>query len=182
LHQKKLYSRVFAKQLLSSLEKNSIKDLEDRGIFRNPLENEFYNNLLPHIFKSSEDLNKNDYLIVNELNENFRSHFSKIKKETHKESLLNEVKRLEQLEIMRLEEIERKKEEKRRKREEILRIRKENELKKLKQLIQTELMNQMELNDDPQDLFDINGFHTKAKKACKVKAVFSNEFAKIYFK
>lgn len=85
----------------------------------------------------------------------------------HRESLFNEVKRKENLELMRLEEIKRKKEEKKRRREEILRIKRENELKALKNLISQELLNHMELNDDPQEIFDINGFNNKNRKACK---------------
>lgn len=140
-------------------------------MFRNPIENEYQNNLLPYIYKNSNEINNNDFIVVNQLNESFKNHFLQQKQNAHKQSLLNEVKRLENLEIMRLEEIERKKEEKKRKREEALRLKRENELKKLKQLIETELISQMELNDDPQDIFDINGFHTKAKKAC-MKIIF----------
>lgn len=160
------------------MQDHSIKDLEQRGIFRNPLENEYHNNLLPFIYKNANQINNNDFIIVNALNDAFKNHFLQQKKNAHKQSLLNEVKRLENLELMRLEEIERKKEEKKRRKEEILRLKRENELKKLKHLIETELISQMELNDDPQDIFDINGFHTKARKACKF---FENFFLKSKF-
>ncbi len=150
-----------------------ITDLEQRGVFRDPLENEYYNNLLPFIYKKANEINNNEFIIVNQLNESFKNHFLQQKKKAHKQSLLNEVKRLENLELMRLEEIVRKKEEKKRRREEIIRIKHENELKKLKQMIETELISQMELNDDPHEIFDITGFHTKARKACKI---FSNIF------
>lgn len=149
------------------MQDHCIKDLEQRGIFRDPLENEYQNNLLPFIYRNANEINNNDFIIVNELNDTFKNHFLQQKKNAHKQSLLNEVKRLENLEIMRLEEIERKKEEKKRRKEEILRLKRENELRKLKQLIETELISQMELNDDPQDIFDVNGFHTKSRKACK---------------
>ena len=188
LHQKKLYSRVFAKQFLSKLQEHSIRDLGERGIFRNPVENEYHNNLLPHLYNKSQEINRNDFIIVNKLNENFHNHFVQLKKDMHKQSLLNEVKRKENLEIMRLEEIEKKKEEKKRIREEILRNKRENELKALKQLIETELINHMELNDDPQEIYDINGFHTKTKKACMQKFIFSFEIfllfllKKVFFK
>jgi len=148
------------------LQENCVNDLEQRGIFRNPIENEYQNNLLPFIYKNANEINFNDFIIVDQLNDTCKNHFLQKKKKAHRQSLSNEVDRLENLKIMRLEEIERKKEEKKRRNEEILRIKRENELKKLKQLIETELISQMELNDDPQDIFDINGFHTKAKKAC----------------
>jgi hypothetical protein len=167
-HQKKLYSRVFAKQFLSKLQDHCIKDLEQRGIFRNPLENEYHNNLLPFIYKNANEINNNDFIIVNQLNETFKNNFLQKRKNQHKQSLLNEVRRLENLEIIRLKEIERKKEEKKRKKEEIIRIKRENELKKLKELIEIELVSHMELNDDPQDIFEISGFHTKSRKACKI--------------
>ena len=77
----------------------------------------------------------------------------------------NEVKRLEDLEIKLLEEIERKEEEKKRRKEELLRIKKENELIALKNQIQIELINNLEMNDEPTDICDISNFHLKGKKA-----------------
>lgn len=168
VHQKKLYSRVFAKQYLSKLQNNSIRDLSEKGIFRNPLENEYYNNLLPYFYGSSEEINKNDFLIVNKLNENFKTQSLKTKSDIHKQSLMNEIKRLENLEIKRLEEIERKKEEKKTKKAEILRIKRENELITLKKLIEQELISQMELNDEPNEILDINGFNQKGRKFCNI--------------
>lgn len=159
---------MFAKQFLSKLQDNSIKDLEQRGIFRNSLINEYHNNLVPFIYKNASEINNNDFIIVNKLNDTFKNYFLDQKKNEHNQSLLNEVKRLENLEIMRQEEIERKKEEIERKKEEILRLKRENELKKIRQLIETELLSHMELNEDPQDIFDITGFHTKSRKASKI--------------
>jgi hypothetical protein len=69
------------------------------------------------------------------------------------------------MEIHRLQEIERKKEEKKRRREKLLRIKKENELIALKNYIQSEIINNMELNDDPSDIGDIVNFHLRGKKA-----------------
>ena len=111
--QKKLYSRVFAKQFLSKFRDHSFKDLFKRGTFKDPVENEYHNSLLPHTYKNSQEINQNDFLVVNDLNEHFTDIFTKMKKASHKKSLENEVKRLEDLEIKRLQEIERKKEGKR---------------------------------------------------------------------
>jgi len=168
LHQKKLFARVFSKQSLSNIKEHSFKDLEQKGVFRNPIEIEYNNSLLPYLYKHSQEITSNDFIIVDKLNDTFKHHCLNVKQGMHKQSLLNEVKRKENLKIKRLEEIQRRKEEKLRKREEILRIKKENELKALKQLIQNELISQMELNDDPQEIFDIDGYHQKAKKACKI--------------
>jgi len=38
-------------------------------------------------------------------------------------------------------------------------------MKALKLLIESEIMNKLELMDDLNDIFDINGFHTKIRKA-----------------
>jgi hypothetical protein len=106
-------------------------------------------------------------LVVTNLNDHFTDLFIKKKKDAHKRSLDNEIKRKEDLEIIRLEEIERKKEEKIKRKEEQIRHKRENELKALKNLIQQELINNMEMNDDPAEICDIANFHTKAKKAGK---------------
>jgi hypothetical protein len=122
---------------------------------------------LPHTYKNSQEINQNDFLVVNDLNEHFTDIFTKMKKASHRKSLENEVKRLEDLEIKRLQEIERKKEEKRKRKEELLRLKKENDLRILKELIQTELINNMELNDEPGDICDIYNFHRKTTQAGK---------------
>lgn len=106
------------------------------------------------------------------MNDHFTDLFIKMKKASHKQSLENEIKRKEDLEIKRLQEIERRKEEKRRRREELLRIKKENELIALKNHIQNELINNMEMNDDPSDICDIANFHQKAKKAGNINKIF----------
>jgi hypothetical protein len=52
-------------------------------------------------------------------------------------------------------------------REKLLKLKRENELKALKQLIQEEFINQLEFVDEVQDIFDINGFYQKNKKFSK---------------
>jgi hypothetical protein len=120
---------------------------------------------LPATYKNSQEINKNDFLVVNSLNSHFTEMFIKKKKICHKKSLENDIKRLEDLEIRRLQEIEMKKEEKKRRREEFIRIKKENELIALKNYIQSEIINNMELNDDPSDIGDAVNFHIRGKKA-----------------
>jgi hypothetical protein len=92
--------------------------------------------------------------------------FIKGKKDSHRRSLENEVKRLEDLEIKRLQEIQRKKEEKKKRKEDLIRKKKEYELFALKNYIQRELINNMELNDEPTEICDIANYHIKGKKAC----------------
>jgi hypothetical protein len=179
IYQKKLYSRVFAKQFLSKFQDLSIKDLQERGVLRNPIVNEFHNDLLPYIYNNTNELNKNEILIIENLNDFYNNLFYQKKKEMHKQSLLNEIKRKENLEIKRLEEIEKRKEEKIRRKEELLRIKKENEKVALKKSIQNELVNLMELNDEPQEIFEINGYNIKSRKACKIIILF--DYSKNYF-
>jgi len=128
---------------------------------------------LPFNYKHSEEINKNDITIVNNLNDHFTNLFIKNKKDSHKKSLENEIKRLENLEIKCLQEIERKKEEKKRRREELLRIKKQNELNTLKNYIQNELINNLELNDEPTEICDIANYHIKGKKAGNNFFIFS---------
>lgn len=66
--------------------------------------------------------------------------------------------------MKRLQEIERRKEERKRRKEELLRLKKERELIALKNYIQNELINNMELNDDPSDICDFSNFHIKGKR------------------
>ena len=96
---------LFAKQLLSKFKDLSFKDLLQRGTFRDPVENEYHNSLLPSTYKNSQEINKNDFLVVNSLNFHFTELFIKKKKASHKKSLENEIKRLEDMEIHRLQEI-----------------------------------------------------------------------------
>lgn len=49
-----------------------------------------------------------------------------------------------------------------------MKLKKENELKALKQLIQDEFISQIEFSDDITDIFDINGYFQKNKKFSKL--------------
>jgi len=84
-------------------------------MFIDPVQREYFTNLTPHFLDLSEQGNKNDFLIVNKLNSEFKDIFFEKVKKIHKQSLLNENKRKEDLEIKRLEDIQRKIEEKKRK-------------------------------------------------------------------
>lgn len=157
INQKKLFSRQFAKDYMSKLKVNTIRQCEERRVFRNPMQNQYQNNLLSFIYKNSEAIKKDDYTIVRELNKNFEVDYTNRKQLKHKEAMANEKKRKEDLEKMRLDEMERKKQERIEKIAEAIRMKKEKELNALKNAIDEEFVKKVEIVDLPENVLDING-------------------------
>jgi hypothetical protein len=162
-YQKKLFTRQFAKEYLSKLKDNTLRALEERGVLRNPLANQFQNNLLNHIFNNAESIKNSDYQIINNLNKAFEDHFSNNKKSSHRQALEGHKQKLNEIKQMNLLELERKKQEKLERRAEAIRKKKEKELAILKKAIEEEFISKLEIVDIPENVYNING-NTQKKK------------------
>lgn len=167
VNQKKLYSRVFSKEYLSKLKINTLKQLEERGVFRNPVKDMYYNNLVPFIYSNAETIQSSDYIVINQLNTTYEQNYIEKKKNLHREALEKERQRKIDLEIKCKEELERKKEERRRQREEAARLKKEKDYLALKNLINEEFVKKVEFMDVAENVFDINAYGQMKRKYCK---------------
>jgi hypothetical protein len=155
----------------------TLNHLVERGVFRNPNDNQYYNNLLPTIFSNAEEIAGNDFCILNKLNDTYHDNFIDHKKNLHRAALIKERERKEMLEIQKKQEIERRKAERRAKREEEVRIKKEQQMIQLKNSVNDELIKQVEFVDDANDIYEINGYHQKGKKYAGVLGGYFGQFA-----
>ena len=110
INQKKLFARTFAKEYLSKIKQNTLKQLEQRGVFRSPMESQYQNNLLNYIYQNAEVTNHNDFVVLEKLNKTFEADFMDRKRKLHKEALDKERKRKEEEDIKK-KVVEKKKEE-----------------------------------------------------------------------
>ena len=166
LFQKKLQSRVKAKQYISKLKSDVYNILGKKKVFQNENENYYFTNLLPEIQSLVEENTRNDYLIVNRMNDMFSN--SKYKKDCnkHMESVINEKKRLENNE--RIRRINKELEEKRIREEKERREKRKHDkiLDGLRKQIQEELVSKSEwVEENIENIYNINGYYQKTKSA-----------------
>ena len=166
LFQKKLQSRMKAKQYISKLKSDVYNILGKKKVFQNENENYYFTNLLPEIQSLVEENTRNDYLIVNRMNDMFSN--SKYKKDCnkHMESVINEKKRLENNE--RIRRINKELEEKRIREEKERREKRKHDkiLDGLRKEIQEELVSKSEwVEENIENIYNINGYYQKTKNA-----------------
>ena len=166
LFQKKLQSRMKAKQYISKLKADVYNILGKKKVFQNENENYYFTNLLPEIQSLVEENTRNDYLIVNRMNDMFSN--SKYKKDCnkHMESVINEKKRLENNE--RIRRINKELEEKRIREEKERREKRKHDkiLDGLRKEIQEELVSKSEwVEENIENIYNINGYYQKTKSA-----------------
>ena len=166
LFQKKLQSRMKAKQYISKLKSDVYNILGKKKVFQNENENYYFTNLLPEIQSLVEENTRNDYLIVNRMNDMFSN--SKYKKDCnkHMESVINEKKRLENNE--RIRRIMKQLEEKRIREEKERREKRKHDkiLDGLRKEIQEELVSKSEwVEENIENIYNINGYYQKTKNA-----------------
>ena len=166
LFQKKLQSRKKAKQYISKLKADVYNILGKKKIFQNENENYYFTDLLPEIKSLVEENTRNDYLIVNRMNDMFSN--SKYKKDCnkHMESVINEKKRLENNE--RIRRIMKELEEKRIREEKERREKRKHDkiLDALRKEIQEELVSKSEwVEESIENIYNINGYYQKTKSA-----------------
>ena len=166
LFQKKLQSRKKAKQYISKLKTDVYNILGKKKVFQNENENYYFTDLLPEIKSLVEENTRNDYLIVNRMNDMFSN--SKYKKDCnkHMESVINEKKRLENNE--RIRRIMKELEERRIREEKERREKRKHDkiLDALRKEIQEELVSKSEwVEESIENIYNINGYYQKTKSA-----------------
>ena len=169
LFQKKLYSRMKAKQYISKLRTDTYNSLGEQKIFKNKDDNYYFTDLLPEIQSLVEENTRNDYLIVNKMNDMFsKTKFNNDCKK-HFESVTTEKERLANNE--RIRKINQELEEKRKREEKERREKRKHDkiLNGLRKSIQDELVVNSEWAEENVDkIFNINGYYQKTKCATLV--------------
>ena len=165
LFQKKLISRIKAKQYIKKIYNQTHEYMKERGLYKTPDSKDFYTDLLPDIENIAETQFKYDYSNLENIQKMLKYKYTKETNEEHVQSIINEKKRLEEnvrireiLKIREAEEIKRKKEERARRRHEKI-------LDGIRQIIRENLLKEAEFIEDnsPDNIFDINGFYQKDK-------------------
>ena len=165
LFQKKLISRIKAKQYIKKIYNQTHEYMKERGLYKTPDSKDFYTDLLPDIENIAETQFKYDYSNLENIQKMLKYKYTKETNEEHVQSIINEKKRLEEnvrireiLKIREAEEIKRKKEERARRRHEKI-------LDGIRQVIRENLLKEAEFIEDnsPDNIFDINGFYQKDK-------------------
>ena len=118
IYQEKLISCVFAKNYIKPIKDSSLCALEDNGVIRKPEINEYTTIITPNLHQGSETIYNEQRIIdeglINMLNEfHYENETSK-----HKQSVLNEKLRIEEIERTKQEEMKKIEDEKKRKIEE----------------------------------------------------------------
>ena len=165
--QRKLISRKKAKDYISRLYKDTSNNLVNRGMFKNPGNNDFFTDLLPELQSIAEDFNKNDYYIVNNLQEMLCKKNYTNSLNSHKTAITNEKNRLAKNEEIRNILKQREEERKQKEREERRKRRHEKLMDQFRQKITEELMPNSEWLEDSnvENIFDINGYYQKVNNA-----------------
>ena len=169
MFQKKLQSRMKAKQYISKLRSDVYDSLGHKKVFQNKNDNYYFTELLPEMQSLVEEYTKNDYLIVNKMNDMFSKRKFSNDCKKHFTAVTNEKNRLANNErirnIMKELEEKRKREEKERKEK-----RKHDKiLDALRKSIQEELVSNSEwVEDSLENIFNINGYYQKTKCATLV--------------
>jgi hypothetical protein len=166
IYQKKLKCRMKAKKYISNIKINCINSLIPKKIFKNKEDNYYFTELLPEIREVVKEYSKNDYLIVNKMNDMFKKKKKENDLQKHKESVINEKNRLANNKRIRIliKELEEKR--KREEKERRAKRRHDKILEGYRKQIQEELVTNSEWAEENVDnIFDINGYYQKTKSA-----------------
>ena len=167
--QKKLQCRMKAKQYISKLKNNTYNILGQKKIFKNKDDNYYFTDLLPEMQSLVEEYNKNDYLIVNKMNDMFNKRKYNYVCKKHHDAVTKEKNRLANNE--RIRKINQELEEKRKREEKERKEKRKHDkiLDGLRKSIQEELVSNSEwAEDNIENIFNINGYYQKAKVATLV--------------
>ncbi len=178
-NQKRLFCRTFAKEYLKKLKTNAIEKLNQKGIFTNVLSEKLFVSVIPEMTTNAERLENEDFSIVNKLNKTFALNHTRKNNKLHSDALQKRRAEIAEMERKRVEEIKRREEHKRRKIEEEIKRKKDQEIAQLRALIETELISHSDYVEDPTEIFDINGYYQKDKKASLVLGGYYGQFALI---
>ena len=166
IFQKKLQSRLKAKQYILKLKSDCYESLGQKKVFKNKQDNYYFTDLLPDLQSLVDEYTKNDYLIVNKLNNMFTQRKKESDKKKHAEAVLTEKNRLANNERIRI--INQQLEEKRKKEEKELREKRKHDkiLDGLRKMIQEDLVTNSEwAEENIEYIFNINGYYQKTKSA-----------------
>ena len=166
IFQKKLQSRMKAKQYISKLKSDCYSSLSQRKTFKNKEDNYYFTDLLPDLQGLVSEFSKNDYLIVNKMNNMFSKRKIENDRKTHEESIIKEKNRLANNE--RIRKINAELEEKRKREEKERRAKRRHDriLDGLRKDIQEDLVTNSEWTEDSiENIFNINGYYQKTKCA-----------------
>jgi len=166
IFQKKLQSRMKAKQYISKLKSDCYNSLSQRKTFKNKEDNYYFTDLLPELQGLVNEFSKNDYLIVNKMNDMFSKRKIENDKKMHEESIIKEKNRLANNE--RIRKINAELEEKRKREEKERRAKRRHDriLDGLRKDIQEDLVTNSEWTEDSiENIFNINGYYQKTKCA-----------------
>ena len=130
-------------------------------MFRPVLLNQLQDNLAKSILSHAETINKNDYLVVDQLHQSFNDNYFVKQKNAHSQAIEGRRKKIEDVKRMKLEEEERKRQEKIQRKTEKARLRKEKEIQDLKNSIHEEFLKKIDLVDMPENVFNINAYGQK---------------------
>ena len=169
MFQKKLQSRMKAKQYISKLKLNAYNSLGQKKVFKNKDDNYYFTDLLPEMQSLVEEYTKNDYLIVNKMNDMFNKRKYNKDCKKHQEAVTNEKNRLANNE--RIRKINKEIEERKKREEKERREKKKHDkiLDGLRKSIQEDLVSNSEWAEENIDnVFNINGYYQKTKCATLV--------------
>jgi hypothetical protein len=164
--QQKLQSRMKAKQYLSKLKSDCYNELGQKRVFQNKNENYYFTDLLPELNQLVSENTKNDYLIVNKMNDMFNKRKRDACLKTHQESVTKEKNRLANNKKIR--ELMHELEEKRKKEEKERREKRKHDklLEGFRRQIQEDLVTNSEwIEENIDNIYDINGYYQKTKSA-----------------
>ena len=166
IFQKKLQSRMKAKQYILNLKKDCYDSLGQRKVFKNKNDNYYFTDLLPQLHTLVDEYSKNDYLIVNKMNLMFSKRKTESDRKNHENAVLTEKNRLANNERIRI--INQQLEEKRKREEKERREKRKHDkiLDGLRKAIQEDLVTNSEWAEDSIEyIFNINGYYQKIKSA-----------------
>ena len=166
MFQKKLQSRMKAKQYISKLKLDCYNSLGQKKVFKNKEDNYYFTDLLPEMQSLVDEYSKNDYLIVNKMNDMFSKTKYNNDCKKHYEAVTKEKKRLANNE--RIRRINQELEEKRKREEKERREKRKHDkiLDGLRKQIQEDLVSNSEWAEESiENIFNINGYYQKTKTA-----------------
>ena len=163
-YQKKLISRVFAKNCLKDLKTLSLKNLEDNGVLRKKEKNEYHTKIVPQMREQCESLLEEENNVLYGLDDLLENCYNDTILNQHKVSLENEKKRKDEEKRKKIEELRKQKEEKIRRRLERQRKKHEKEMEQLKTQIKEDLISKGEYVDSCSDIYNMNYYGQKEFK------------------
>ena len=90
-----------AKNYISQLRKDTYNDLGKRRVFQSENAIYYMTQFIPELHQLVEENTKNDYLIVNKMNEMFNKRKTDKERKIHQEAVDTEKKRLAKMDIIR---------------------------------------------------------------------------------